>query len=68
MYFSGGIFVKFSPNYISPTQPSSVPKNGITILDDSIAREVGEIYGIEVHGSLFLIFLMLRGKDGWERC
>ena len=35
-------------------------KNGIAITDDSIAREVGEMLGIKVHGSLYLIFLMLR--------
>ncbi len=43
-------------------------RGGIAILDDSIAREAGEVFGIEVHGSLFLIFLMLRrGKmDGGD--
>jgi len=35
-------------------------KNGIAITDDSIAREVGEILGVRVHGTLYLIFLMLR--------
>lgn len=32
----------------------------VAIVDDSIAREVGEMLGIKVHGSLYLIFLMLR--------
>lgn len=37
--------------------------NGIAITDDSIAREIGEILGVRVHGTLYLIFLMLkRGK------
>jgi len=35
-------------------------KNGITITDDSIAREIGEILGVKVHGTLYLIFLMLK--------
>ena len=35
-------------------------KNGIATIDDSIAREIGEILGIKVHGSLYLIFLMLK--------
>ena len=35
-------------------------KNGIAITDDSIAREVGEILGVKVHGTLYLIFLMLK--------
>ena len=35
--------------------------NGIAITDDSIAREIGEILGVKVHGSLYLIFLMLKG-------
>lgn len=35
-------------------------KDGIAIIDDSIAREIGEILGIKVHGSLYLIFLMLK--------
>lgn len=37
-------------------------KGGIAIIDDSIAREIGEILGINVHGTLYLIFLMLK-KD-----
>ncbi len=35
-------------------------KGGIAVLDETIAREVGKVFGIEVHGALFLIFLMLR--------
>ncbi|AGK62249.1 putative nucleic acid-binding protein, contains PIN domain [Archaeoglobus sulfaticallidus PM70-1] len=35
-------------------------KDGIAIIDDSIAREIGEILGIKVHGSLYLVFLMLK--------
>jgi predicted nucleic acid-binding protein len=35
-------------------------EGSIAILDESIAREVGKIFGIEVHGSLYLIFLMVR--------
>jgi len=38
-------------------------KGGIAVLDESIAREVGRVFQIEVHGTLFLIFLMAkRGK------
>ncbi len=35
-------------------------KEGIAILDESIAREVGKVFKIELHGSLFLIFLMVK--------
>lgn len=35
-------------------------KGGTAILDESIAREVGNILRIEVHGTLFLIFLMAK--------
>ena len=35
-------------------------KNGIAITDDSIAREIGEALGVKVHGTLYLIFLMLK--------
>jgi predicted nucleic acid-binding protein len=35
-------------------------KGGIAVLDETIAREVGKVFKIEVHGALFLIFLMLR--------
>ena len=35
-------------------------KNGIAITDDSIAREMGEMLGVKVHGTLYLIFLMLK--------
>nr|AAU43669.1 hypothetical protein GZ23H7_27 [uncultured archaeon GZfos23H7] len=35
-------------------------KEGIAILDESIAREVGNVFKIEVHGALFLIFLMVK--------
>ena len=35
-------------------------KGGIAITDDSIAREIGEMLGINVHGTLYLIFLMLK--------
>jgi len=34
-------------------------KGGVAVLDESIAREVGRIFRIEVHGTLFLIFLMV---------
>jgi predicted nucleic acid-binding protein len=37
-------------------------RGGIAVLDESIAREVGKIFGIEVHGSLYLIFLMIKKK------
>ena len=40
-------------------------KGGVAILDDSIAREVGNVFKIEVHGALFLIFLMV--KEGKMR-
>ena len=43
-------------------------KNGVVITDDGIAREVGEILGVKVHGTLYLIFLMLkRGKMNKKR-
>lgn len=29
-------------------------------MDESIARNIGTVLGIEVHGTLFLIFLMVR--------
>jgi len=35
-------------------------KGGMAVLDESIAREVGAVFKIEVHGTLFLIFLMVR--------
>lgn len=35
-------------------------KGGVAVLDESIAREVGRVFKIEVHGTLFLIFLMVR--------
>jgi len=35
-------------------------KNGIAITDDSIAREIGEMLSVKVHGTLYLIFLMLK--------
>ena len=38
-------------------------RNGTAITDDSIAREIGDILGVKVHGTLYLIFLMpKRGK------
>ncbi|MBU6998366.1 MAG: DUF3368 domain-containing protein [Theionarchaea archaeon] len=37
-------------------------RNGIAILDESIARDTATILGIEVHGTSFLIFLMVRRK------
>jgi predicted nucleic acid-binding protein len=36
-------------------------KSGTAILDESIAREVATVFKIEVHGTLFLLFLMVRG-------
>jgi predicted nucleic acid-binding protein len=38
-------------------------KGGIAILDESIAREVGNVLRIEVRGTLFLIFLMVRKSE-----
>lgn len=35
-------------------------EGGVAILDESIAREVGKVFKIEVHGALFLIFLMVK--------
>ncbi len=35
-------------------------KGGVAVLDESIAREVGSVFRIEIHGTLFLIFLMVR--------
>ena len=35
-------------------------KGGVAVLDESIAREVGNVFKIEVHGALFLIFLMVK--------
>ena len=37
--------------------------NGIAIVDDDVARTAGGILEIEVHGTIYLIFLMVkRGK------
>ncbi len=33
---------------------------GVAIVDDDIARTAGEILGVEVHGTIYLIFLMVR--------
>ena len=38
-------------------------KGGVAVLDESIAREVGSVLRIEVHGTLFLIFLMVRKRE-----
>ena len=38
-------------------------KGGVAVLDESIAREVGNVLRIEVHGTLFLIFLMVRKRE-----
>ena len=35
-------------------------KSGIAIIDEGIAREIGEIFGIEVHGTFYLIFLLVK--------
>jgi predicted nucleic acid-binding protein len=35
-------------------------RNGTAILDESIARDIGRILNIEIHGTLFLIFLMVK--------
>jgi len=35
-------------------------KGGTALLDERIAREVGRIFGIDIHGTLFLIFLMVK--------
>ncbi len=41
--------------------------DGVAIVDDDIARTVGEILGVEVHGTIYLIFLMIRkGKISGE--
>lgn len=37
-------------------------KGGTAILDESIARDIGRIFGIEIHGTLFLIFLMVKKR------
>ena len=39
-------------------------KGGTALLDERIAREVGRIFGIDIHGTLFLIFLMVK-KGSW---
>jgi len=36
-------------------------KSGIAVLDESIAREAATVFKIEVHGTVFLLFLMVRG-------
>ena len=42
-------------------------KGGIAIIDEGIAREIGEIFRIDVHGTFYLMFLMVkRGKLGKE--
>ena len=33
---------------------------GVAIVDDDIARTAGEILGVEVHGTIYLIFLMVK--------
>ena len=33
---------------------------GVAIVDDDIARTAGEILGVEVHGTVYLIFLMVK--------
>ncbi len=33
---------------------------GVAIVDDDIARTAGEILGLEVHGTVYLIFLMVK--------
>lgn len=38
-------------------------KGGVAVLDESIAREVGSVLRIEVRGTLFLIFLMVRKSE-----
>ena len=38
-------------------------KGGVAVLDESIAREVGNVLRIEVRGTLFLIFLMVRKRE-----
>lgn len=38
-------------------------KGGVAVLDESIAREVGSVLRIEVRGTLFLIFLMVRKRE-----
>lgn len=41
--------------------------DGVAIVDDDIARTAGEILGVEVHGTIYLIFLMIRkGKISKE--
>ncbi len=41
--------------------------DGVAIVDDDIARTTGEILGVEVHGTIYLIFLMIRkGKISKE--
>lgn len=33
---------------------------GTAVLDENLARDVGHIFDIEIHGTLFLIFLMVK--------
>lgn len=40
--------------------------DGVAIVDDDIARTAGGILGVEVHGTIYLIFLMIR-KDKISR-
>lgn len=41
--------------------------DGVAIVDDDIARTAGKILGVEVHGTIYLIFLMIRkGKISRE--
>jgi len=35
-------------------------KSGVAVLDEGIAREVGKVFKIDVHGTLFMIFLMVK--------
>ena len=36
--------------------------NGIVIIDDRIGREIGEMFQIEVRGSVFILFLLVRDR------
>ena len=41
-------------------------KSGTAMLDESIAREVATVFKIEVHGTLFLLFLRYGAVSGMK--
>ncbi len=38
---------------------TKIAKKEVAVLDEGIAREVAKVFKIDVHGTLFMIFLMV---------